>query len=141
MDKIDARKLPSSAVEEKRRQAVKLRNKGMTRAEIGEIVGVHADTVGRWLKRYQEQGAQGLKLKTRGRREGSSRRLGEDDERKRQADKTPDRLKMPYALWTKDSVRELIEMHLGMVLPIRTVGHDATEADEAGVRATTGAGS
>ncbi|HYQ72919.1 MAG TPA: helix-turn-helix domain-containing protein, partial [Gammaproteobacteria bacterium] len=46
MEKIDARKLPSSALEEKRRQAVRLRKKGLTRAEIGEIVGVHADTVG-----------------------------------------------------------------------------------------------
>lgn len=49
MEKIDARKLPSSAIEEKRFQAVKLRKQGMTRAEIGEIVGVNADTVGRWL--------------------------------------------------------------------------------------------
>ena len=126
MEKIDARKLPSSALEEKRRQAVRLRKKGMTRAEIGEIVGVHADTVGRWLKCYQAQGAQGLKLKTRGRREGSGRRLDEKQERiikQLLTDKTPDQLKMPYALWTRESVRELIKDQLGMDLPIRTVGH------------------
>ena len=81
MEKIDARKLPLSALEEKRRQAVKLRQKGMTRAAIGEIVGVHADTVGRWLKAFSAQGSNALKLKTRGRREGSGRRLGEDQER------------------------------------------------------------
>lgn len=126
MENIDARKLPSSAVEEKRRQAVKLRKKGMTRAQIGEIVGVHADTVGRWLKAYESRGAEALKLKVRGRREGSGRRLDPDQEREIQKlllDKTPDQLKMPYALWTRESVRELVKERLGIVLPIRTVGH------------------
>ena len=37
MKKIDARALPDAALEEKRRQAVKLRKKGMTRAQIGEV--------------------------------------------------------------------------------------------------------
>ena len=98
----------------------------MTRAEIGEIVGVHADTVGRWLKSYREQGAKALKLKTRGRREGSGRRLNENQERQIQellVDKTPDQLKMPYALWTRESVRELVKDQFGIKLPIRTVGH------------------
>ncbi len=126
MEKIDARKLPSSALEEKRRQAVRLRKKGLTRAEIGEIVGVHADTVGRWLKSYRDRGAQSLKLNRRGRREGSGRRLGDEQERKIQQlliDKTPDQLKMPYALWTRESVRVLIKERFGVDLPIRTVGH------------------
>lgn len=126
MEKIDARKLPSSALEEKRRQAVKLRKQGMTRAQIGEIVDVHADTVGRWLKAYEAQGPKALKLKVRGRREGSGRRLDEEQERRIQKlliDKTPDQLKMPYALWTRESVRELIKDQLGIELPIRTVGH------------------
>ena len=48
--KIDARKLPREVLEEKRRMAHQLRKRGMTRAEIGEIVEVHADTIGRWLK-------------------------------------------------------------------------------------------
>ena len=126
MDKIDARKLSNSALEEKRRQAVKLRKKGMTRAEIGEIVGVHADTVGRWLKGYREQGTKALKLKQRGRRQGSGRRLSEPQEqeiRKLLIDKAPDQLKLPYALWTRESVRELVKARLGIDLPIRTVGH------------------
>jgi transposase len=126
MEKIDARKLPSSALEEKRRQAVRLRKKGLTRAEIGEIVGVHADTVGRWLKSYRDGGAQSLKLNRRGRREGSGRRLDDEQERKIQQlliDKTPDQLKMPYALWTRESVRVLIKERFGVDLPIRTVGH------------------
>ena len=126
MKKIDARKLPDAALEEKRRQAVKLRKQGMTRAQIGEVVGVHADTVGRWLKAYGDRGAQALKSKRRGRCKGSGRRLNAAQERRIQKlliDKTPDQLKLPYALWTRESVRELIHSQLGMDLPIRTVGH------------------
>jgi transposase len=126
MEKIDARKLPSAALEEKRRLSVKLRKEGMTRAEIGEIVGVHPDTVGRWLKAYKEQGAKALKSQTRGRREGACRRLNpeqEDQIQKLLIDKTPDQLKLPYALWTRESVKELIKAQLGINLPIRSVGH------------------
>ncbi len=77
MKKIDARKLPDVELEGRRCQAVKLHKKGMTRAQIGEVVGVHADTVGRWLKAYGKQGAQALTSKRRGRCKGSGRRLNE----------------------------------------------------------------
>ena len=54
----------------------------MLLSEAGEIVGVHADTVGRWIKIYQAQEARGLKLKKRGRREDSGRRLDPNQETK-----------------------------------------------------------
>jgi hypothetical protein len=82
--------------------------------------------VGRWLKAYEAQGPKALKLKVRGRREGSGRKLDEDQERRIQKlliDNTPVQLKMPYALWTRESVRDLIKDQLGIELPIRTVGH------------------
>jgi transposase len=118
---IDARKLSLEVLEEKRRQAHRLRKRGMTRAEIGEIVGVHADTIGRWLKLDKGR----LGYATPGRKPGSGRRLDAEQEQRIRAvliDKTPDQLKMPYALWTRESVRELIRIRYGMELPIRTVG-------------------
>ena len=84
----------------------------MTRAQIWNIVGVHPDTVGRWLKTYDSQGAKALKSKTRGRRHGACRRLSPEQESQIQKlliDKTPDQLKLPYALWTRESVKELIK--------------------------------
>jgi len=39
-------------------------------------------------------------------------------------DKTPDQFKLPYALWTRKSVMELIEQQSGIKLAIRTVGKD-----------------
>ena len=117
----DARSLPREVLEEKRRQAHQLRKRGMTRAEIGEIVGVHADTVGRWLKLSSRQ----LKVNRGGRKKGEGRRLTQaqaDRLRKLITDKAPDQLKLNYALWTRKAVMELIEQETGIRMPIRTVG-------------------
>ena len=119
--RIDARKLPREVIEEKRRQAHRLRKRGMTRAEIGEIVGVHADTVGRWLK----LNPRALKVNRGGRKPGEGRQLTKGQEkaiRGMVVDKTPDQLKMPYALWTRKAVMELIKRQTGIDMPIRTVG-------------------
>lgn len=120
-EKIDARKLPREVLEEKRRLAHQLRKRGMTRAEIGEIVGVHADTVGRWLKLDKKN----LKVNRGGRKTGESRYLSADQEKQIKSmivDKTPDQLKMSYALWTRKAVQELIAQETGALLAIRTVG-------------------
>lgn len=125
MEKIDARTLPNSAIEEKRRQAVKLRKSGMTLKNIAAIVDVHHDTVGRWLRTYQSEGKDALKLKQRGLSQGDHRYLTpeqESDIQKLLVDKTPDQLKMAYALWTRKSVQELIKQETGVTLAIRTVG-------------------
>ena len=119
--KIDTRKLPFEAIEEKRRTAKELRKTGMTRAEIGQIVGVHADTVGKWLKIDDKE----LALKKRGPKLGDNRLLSDDQEariKKLIIDKTPDQLKLDYALWTRKSVRDLILQETGVELAIRTIG-------------------
>jgi len=93
----------------------------MTRAEIGEIVGVHADTVGRWLKLSPRD----LKVNRGGRKQGDGRRLTKAQEahvRKLITDKAPDQLKLDYALWTRKAVMELVEQETGIRMPIRTVG-------------------
>jgi transposase len=121
-EKIDARKLTAEAIEEKRRLAHRLRKRGMTRAEIGEIVGVHADTVGRWLKLDKKA----LAVNTRGRKKGDGNLLTQEQEKTIRGliiDRTPDQLKMAYALWTRQAVRELIATETGIELAIRTVGN------------------
>lgn len=56
---------------------------------------------------------------------GDGRRLSAADERRiRQkiVDKSPDQVKLAYALWTRKAVQELIRAETGVEMPIRTVG-------------------
>ncbi len=120
-DKIDARKLSAEVLEEKRRQAHLLRKRGLTRAEIGEIVGVHADTVGRWLKLNKNE----MAVNRGGRKLGEARLLSADNEKMIKSliiDRTPDQLKMQYALWTRQAVQELIKEQCQVDVAIRSVG-------------------
>jgi transposase len=63
---------------------------------------------------------------TRGHRPvGSGRRLTAKQEReiqRRILDKTPDQYKLPYALWTRQAVAEMVEKRYGVRLPVRTMG-------------------
>lgn len=123
--KIDTRKLSAEHQEDKRLLAVKLYEKRHTQSEIGELLCVHRDTVGKWIRKARQQGVDSLKAKRRGRRKGVGRSLTPEDEayiRNRIIDQRPDQLKMNYALWTRGAVVQLIRDELGLNLAIRTVG-------------------
>ncbi len=125
MDNEDARKLSQETQEQLRKQAIRLRKQGKTYKEIAQIVGVHDNTIWKWGKKYEAEGAKALKAQKRGRREGTQRSLDSSQEAKIQkliSDKTPDQLKLTFALWTRQAVQELIRLHCGFQMPIRTVG-------------------
>jgi len=125
MKNDDARTLTTEAQEQLRKQAIRLRKRGETYKAIGEILGVHKHTAWKWWKTYQAEGAAGLKVKKRGRREGAQRRLALSQEVQIQAlicDHTPDQLKLTVALWTQQAVQEFIQSEYGIRMPIRTVG-------------------
>lgn len=78
-----------------------------------------------WIKRYKAEGLSSLKAKKRGPAVGATRQLTQDQEQRLQkliTDKTPDQIKMAYALWTRKAVMELIKQETGIDMPIRTVG-------------------
>ena len=54
MMKEDARELPPSAQEEKRKLAIKLWKKGNLIKEVAETVGVTANAVSGWIKSYKK---------------------------------------------------------------------------------------
>jgi transposase len=125
MEKYDARKITSEAQYELRRKCVRMLQKGMTQQETAEVLEVARPTVGKWYGIYKREGLEGLKLRRRGRSCGEKRRLTPDQERRIQrmlVDKTPDQLKLPFALWTRKAVQEAIGEHFGLKIPIRTVG-------------------
>jgi transposase len=125
MDARDFRGIGRSAQEELRRRALFLiEHEGMTQAQAALAVGVHRQTVNVWHKRYRERGEDGL---LDGRRvspgRGKGRLTGEEAGKARGwiAEGTPDRLELPFALWTSRAVRELVERRLEKRLGLSTV--------------------
>ncbi len=125
MEKRDARKVSKEVQQELRHQIIGLRREGRTNRETARMVGVseqHASSV--W-QRYLKGGKAAIRVKRRGRRQGDKRTLDREQEREIQhllTDKLPDQVKLPFALWTREAVRELIRHRYGIEMPIRTVG-------------------
>ena len=96
----------------------------MSQAEAALAVGVHRQTVNIWLKRYRAQGEDGV---LDGRRVSPRRGKGlltADEAGKVRGwivDKTPDQLKLPFALWTSRVVRDLIALRFSKRLGLSTV--------------------
>ena len=92
-------------------------------SDVAEFLGMspqHSSTI--WQK-YARGGKKEIALGTRGCRHGNKRSLTEEQERhikKLIVDKTPDQLKFPSALWTREAVRKLIGRQYGTDMPIRT---------------------
>lgn len=124
MEKTDARKLNPETQYELRKQVVRLRKKGKSNQEISEIVGVCHTHVSTIWQQYQKGGIEALKPKVRGRKHGEQRNLTAEQEavvKKLLVDKTPDQLKLQFALWTRDAVRLAIKQEFNIDLPPRTI--------------------
>ena len=103
-----------------------LRRKGHTHGEISELLDVSESAVRKWWSLYRRGGMRALRLGRRGRRKGACRSLSPEQERRVKRmiiDKTPEQLKMPFALWTRQAVQELIETTCELRMPIRSVGN------------------
>lgn len=126
MEKVDARKLPRDAQDEMRRQAMRMREElQLPWKEIARVVGVHVSTVIGWSKRYSMEGSTGLKSKTRGRRYLSGRTLTLAQEwqlRSIIVGENPKQLSLPFALWNRRAVMQMIKVLFEIDMPIRTVG-------------------
>ncbi len=125
MKKDDARTFSPETQEQLRRQAIRLRKKGHRYVAIAEIVGVHRNTVSHWWQVYEREGLKGLTSKPRGFEPGHWRTLTASQEQEIQGvivEKTPDQLKLVFALWTRQAVQELMKIRFGVTMPIRTVG-------------------
>lgn len=125
MEKMDSRKLPEAALNERRRRAVKLRLAGVSIRETAGQCELSTNTVMSAQRAYERGGWPAVKIKRGHRPRGSGRLLSPVEETEVQRliqDRTPDQLKMNYALWTRQAVSELIEARTGVRLQVRTVG-------------------
>jgi transposase len=122
----DGRKLKLDTLDFVRKRAIELFKQGYNRGQVADILGVSRNSVGKWIRIYKEQGLKGLKLQIPGRKVGSGRRLGVDQERALQKmirEKMPDQLKLPFALWNRRAIHTLIKEQFGLDLPLRTINH------------------
>jgi len=126
MEKVDAKTLPVPVLNERRKLAVRLRLKGTKLVEIAQTVGLSRTTVMGAIKAYEEGGWSAVPVGRRGRSVGDGRRLTQAQEaeiRKVIRERTPDQLKLEFALWSRLAVGELVGQKYGITLPIRTIGH------------------
>lgn len=121
----DARKLPTAAQEELRRRGVQLCENGYTQEQVAEMLDVHRCTVVGWVVRARTGGGKALASAKRGPKTGERSQLDAAEQkliRSLIADKNPEQLKLPFALWTREAVRELIAAKTSKHLDVREVG-------------------
>lgn len=110
---------------EARRRAMILAGKNWHDRDVAAAVGVNQRTVRQWKQHRREHGTRSLLRDERGRAVGEGRTLNaaqEKEVRRLIADKMPDQLQLPFALWTRKAVAQLLETRFGIRLPVRTMG-------------------
>jgi transposase len=120
----DFRKLEPATQAELRRRAVAMVDAGKTQQEAANAVKVSRRFVGKWLMARERGGDAALDGGKRGRRPGEQMVLPEKDAariRRKITDKCPDQLKLPFALWTREAVRDLINRESGVKLSLQSV--------------------
>ena len=125
MKKQDARNLSPEQQKILRIKAVDMVFKHKyTQRAAAEVLEVSRTHLNRWCKAFEEGGYDALELGRRGRKPNEKRLL--------QAhqcativniicDRTPDQEKMPFVLWERVAVRELIKQKFGVTIALRTV--------------------
>ena len=125
MEKIDLRTATKEVKEDIRRRAIRMIRQGHKQSEISRMLGVNKNSVTTWYSNYRKHGTKGLKEKARGHKTGEGRLLTPLQEKGVQnmiTDKMPDQLKLPYGLWTRQAIRDLIKREYGIRIAIRTMG-------------------
>lgn len=100
-------------LERRRRQAARLLQKGVSEAEVARRVGVHRQSVNRWVQQLAEGGVAALK---RAPRTGRPPQLSTDDLRRIEQGLTrgPEALGYRTSLWTAWRVADLIQRESGV---------------------------
>ena len=124
----DARSLPPEAQENLRCRAVKAVAGGMTHVAVAGLLGVTRHSVDGWVARWREGGIRALSSRRRGRPKTKrlpARQLA--DIRRAILGRCPEQLRLPFSLWTRAAVAELIRRKCRMNLSVWTVGRYLAE--------------
>jgi transposase len=118
----DARSLTQSQQALLREKAVAMSKKAVKQVEIASLLGIHKDTVNRWIRDYRQKGKSVFAVQKKGKPRET--RLTVHQQRwiqRKIIDKHPEQLKLPFALWTREAVAALIKQKFGLVIPLRTL--------------------
>lgn len=122
----DARSWSQKEQERVRRLAVAaVAEQGLRQTQAARTFGVHAETVGRWVRSHRRTGEEALAAGRRGRRPGEQKALTARQQEgivRAITGKNPDQLRLPFVLWTREAVRDLIERRFEIRLALTTVG-------------------
>jgi transposase len=126
MKKLDFRSLSSQERYSYRKRAISLIKSGENKKDIASIFGVRPSTVSEWVKSFKAKGDKGLQDIKRGVKSEDRKLLSSKQElsiQKMILDTMPDQLKLPYALWTRKAVMELIKRELDIDIALTTTGY------------------
>lgn len=124
MKQKDGRNRTASAQATIREQVIDyLKKKRGSQAQAAEIFGLHIRSVNRMWARYKVGGTRNIKANKRGVK-GGKKINGKQAAEVRQLikDKMPDQLKLPFGLWTREAVQQLIADRFGIALSRWQVG-------------------
>jgi transposase len=103
--------------------AVEAVRNGESRVAAARRFGVTRQAVGKWVQAYRQGGERALKARRRGRPKGGALAPWQAAQTaKAVVDHCPDQLKLPFYLWTREAVGDLIERRFGIRLSVWTVG-------------------
>lgn len=123
MVSTDARRLRPAAQEALRFRVMEAIRSGMKPARAARTFKVSRTAVYYWRRTVALGNVTSLRSKKRG-RPAAPRLAGHQAATivRLITDRTPDQLKLPFALWTREAVRDLLAQRYGLPLSVRTVG-------------------
>jgi transposase len=123
MNTRDTRCLSPDAQEALRFRAVRAMRGGMKKAVAARTFGVSRTSLDRWLATVALGNINSLKSKPRGRPKVTRLAPHQAANTVRLiTERCPDQLKLPFALWTRDAVRQLLAERFGLEVSVWTVG-------------------
>ena len=124
MKQNDLRSLSPSAQEALRRRVVAALNDGMKQIQAVRVFGVSRAALNNWLRSWREGGEAALAARRRGRPPGQTRLAPWQAATVVNliTDRTPDQLKLPFVLWTREAVAELVSERWGIKISVWTAG-------------------
>jgi transposase len=122
--RADFRSLGSGAQEAIRMRTVEVIKGGMGKSKAAEVFGVSRRAVSRWMCAERQGGKEALKAKPRGRPRGGGKLKPWQCATivNLITDRHPDQLKLPFYLWTRQAVVQLIEQRFGIRYSVYQVG-------------------